>query len=131
MWKKTLRISESLVNVISLALLTPVTKPADTRRFEFIFHPGAPVRITQVLEGTADVAGYVRDPATGKLFKPWSGKPFQAGDDWLKDTVLVVKNFSDKQVTAIDLHLTFPQTGTGKSPDTPHGSLHDCDWSKA
>ncbi|MGH9736006.1 MAG: TlpA family protein disulfide reductase [Candidatus Acidiferrales bacterium] len=98
---------------------TPVAEPQDTRRFMFVSYPDNPVQIVQVFEGNADVTAKGIDPLTGAPYKPAAGKPFEAGDDWLQNIVLVVKNLSDKQVTAVDLRLTFPQTGTGKTPDSP------------
>ncbi|HEV2396362.1 MAG TPA: hypothetical protein VGS27_05455 [Candidatus Sulfotelmatobacter sp.] len=94
-------------------------EPSQTKRVMFDYDRNAPVRIVQILEGTTDVTPRGRDAVTGLPYKPWTGKPFQAGDDWVKNIILVLENFSDKQVTAVDFHLLFPQTGTGQTPDSP------------
>lgn len=100
---------------------TPVAaaEPSETKRVMFDYDRNAPVRMVQILEGTTDVTPRGRDAVTGLPYKPWTGKPFQAGDDWLKNITLVLENFCDKQVTAVDLRLLFPQTGTGQTPDSP------------
>jgi hypothetical protein len=97
---------------------SPTDTPG-TRMRKVIFVPlrDAPVRIVQALEGTMDVTGVGRDPVTGLPYKPWTGKPFQAGDDWMKNLVFVVKNSSNKKVTAMNFTLIFPDTGAGTPSD--------------
>jgi hypothetical protein len=101
------------------ATAVSATEPPDTGRVMFDYDRNAPVQVVQVLEGTTDVTARGRDPVTGIPYKPWTGKPFQAGTDWLKKVVIVFENFSNKEVTATDFQLLFPQTGTGKTPDSP------------
>jgi hypothetical protein len=86
---------------------------ADMKRVTFPWDRNAPARIVQVLEGATDVTGEGRDPVTAQVYKPWTGKPFPAGDDWIRDLVFVVKNFSNKEVIAMNISLDFPQTGAG------------------
>lgn len=80
--------------------------------------PDDPVRIVQVFDGSQDVTPRGLDKATGQVFRSATGKPFQAGDDWLKNLSFVVKNLSGKEITAADFELSFPQTGNG-TPDSP------------
>jgi hypothetical protein len=42
------------------------------------------------------------------------GRPFQAGNEWLKDAVVVLEDFSNKEIEAGSLRVDFPQTGTGQ-----------------
>ncbi|MGH9733814.1 MAG: TlpA family protein disulfide reductase [Candidatus Acidiferrales bacterium] len=102
---------------------SPAEPPVGTKRVTFGPEKTAPVRIVQVLEGTTDVTGEGRDPATGLPYKPWTGKPFQAADDWVSGLVLVLKNASKKQVTAAEIDLIFPQTGAGVPGDPVAGYL--------
>lgn len=95
---------------------------AGMKRVTFPWDPNAPARIVQVLEGATDVTGAGRDPVTGHLYKPWTGKPFPAGDDWIKNLVFVVKNFSNKKVIAMDINMIFPDTGAGTMGSPVSGS---------
>lgn len=73
--------------------------------------PDDPVRVIQVLEGDTDVTPGGRDPVTGRTYKRWNGKPFQAGDDWLKNLVVVMKNVSNKVIVAASVTVDVPQVG--------------------
>jgi len=42
-------------------------------------------------------------------------RPFQAGNDWLKDMTIYVKNRTDKTVAWLSLSLRFPETGNGRT----------------
>jgi hypothetical protein len=99
-------------------------QPAGTKTITLGHYPhDAPVRIVQILEGTTDVTPTGRNPVSGVPYKPWTGKPFQAGNDWLKDVVIVVRNLSNKEVIAANIDLTFPQTGAGIPGDAVSGYL--------
>lgn len=90
--------------------------PTDTSGMKKVtlgYYRAAPARVVQILEGSVDVTPAGRDPLGRVVYKPWTGKPFQAGDDWMKNLVFVVKNLSPKEITAIDMNLIFPQTGSG------------------
>lgn len=80
--------------------------------------PDDPVRIVQVLDGSQDVTPRGWDKATGQVFRSATGRPFQAGEDWVKDLVFVAKNLSSKEIIAADFDVSFPQTGNG-TPDNP------------
>jgi hypothetical protein len=80
--------------------------------------PGDPVSIVQVLEGETDVTPTGQDPATDQLYKRVDGKPFQAGDDWVKNLVVVIKNLSHKEIVAGSFRLDFPETGVGVKGDS-------------
>jgi hypothetical protein len=79
--------------------------------------PGDPVSIVQVLEGETDVTPIGQDPVTAQPYKPRDGKPFEAGDDWMKNVVFVIKNLSHKEIVAGSIRLDFPETGTGIKGD--------------
>jgi hypothetical protein len=80
---------------------------------------GDPVSIVQVLEGDTDVTPTTgQNPVTGKFYKRRDGKPFEAGDDWLKNLVVVIKNLSNKEIVAGSIRLDFPETGAGIEGDS-------------
>jgi hypothetical protein len=83
---------------------------ASTVRLERAF-PDEPVSVVRVLEGETDVTPRGRDPVTARPYKSWTGKPFQAGDDWLKNVVMVVKNLSNKEIVGGSLGVEIPQVG--------------------
>lgn len=85
--------------------------------------PDDPVSIVRVLDGDADVtpAGPGQDPITGGPITRATGKPFKASDDWLNSLVVVIKNFSDKEIVAGSFRLDFPQTGSGTENDPMTG----------
>jgi hypothetical protein len=85
--------------------------------------PGDPVSVVQVFDGNMDVTptGTGRNPITGEPNRRTTGKPFSAPDDWLKSLVVVIKNFSDKEIVAGSFRLDFPQTGNGTESE-PMGS---------
>jgi len=72
--------------------------------------PGDPVSIAQILEGETDVT------PTGP-HKRSDGKPFEAGDDWLKNLVVVIKNVSQREIVSASFGLDFPETGSGVKGD--------------
>jgi hypothetical protein len=47
------------------------------------------------------------------------GTPFQAGEDWLQNTSIFLKNRTNKPIVDVVLGLYFPETGDGMSPSTP------------
>jgi hypothetical protein len=47
------------------------------------------------------------------------GGPLQAGNDWLQNTSITLKNRTDKTIVCIVLGLFFPDTGDGMSSSTP------------
>jgi hypothetical protein len=80
--------------------------------------PGDPVSIVQVLDGETDVTPTGQDPLTGQPYKPRDGKPFVAGDGWVKNLVLVIRNLSHKEIVAGSIRLDFPETGAGIEGDS-------------
>lgn len=84
---------------------TAMNDPPGTRRVRLErYKQNDPVRIAQILEGTTDVTPGDRP------FKPWQGKPFQAGDDWVKNLTVVVKSLSKKEIVAASISISFPES---------------------
>ena len=63
-----------------------------------------PARVALVMEGDTDVTPGDRP------FKPWQGKPFVAGDDWVKNLKVVLKNLSNKKIVAASISVNFPES---------------------
>ena len=94
---------EGEASVLSAIQDTAPNDPPGTRRVRLErYKREDPVRIAQVLEGTTDVTPGDRP------FKPWQGKPFQAGDDWVKNLTVVLKNLSNRKITAVTIGIRFP-----------------------
>lgn len=45
--------------------------------------------------------------------------PFSAGPDWLTQLTIYVQNRTDKTIVYTELSLNFPETGDGRTPQTP------------
>ncbi|MGA8557709.1 MAG: hypothetical protein WB630_25115 [Candidatus Acidiferrales bacterium] len=73
------------------------------------FTAGDRIRVVRVMEGSTQIVPKVpsRRP---------SGQPFQAGENWLKDLTFVVKNLSDKEISAFVFRVDFPETGDDIPP---------------
>ena len=84
-------------------------------------NPDDPVRVSGLFEGSKDIAAFTHDPRiTSQLKHPyslWDNAPFQAGEDWLENLVIVVKNLSNKEVIAGTVSIRFPETGSGSPGD--------------
>lgn len=80
-------------------------------------HPDDPARIVLVREADMDVTPGVRP------YKSWEGKPFQAGDDWVKNLTVTIKNLSNKEIVAASLNVYFPETGTGRGDSPVYGDV--------
>ncbi len=84
-------------------------------------YPDDPVRIYGLFEGSSDIAPFTHDPQiTSNLLHPyslWDNVSFQAGEDWLENLVIVVKNLSNKEVVAGTVNIRFPETGSGVPGD--------------
>jgi hypothetical protein len=63
-----------------------------------------------LLEGDKDIT------ATAP-FRMTDGKPFVAGEDWIKNLKVVIRNDSIKEVNAGIVLLSFPETGMGTVND--------------
>lgn len=70
------------------------------------------VTITKVI-----VAGQQIQPgvSTGGAHEMQPGTPFQADDDWLKNTSITLQNRTDKMIVRAEIMLLFPDTGDGIS----------------
>ncbi|HEV2305073.1 MAG TPA: hypothetical protein VGR93_06110 [Candidatus Acidoferrales bacterium] len=85
---------------------TPQSGSSSVRRVRLeLYRPDDPVRIVRVMDGDQDVT-----PGT-RPFKVWQGKPFQAGDDWVKNLTVVIKNLSNKEIVAANIMIDTPTTG--------------------
>lgn len=80
-------------------------------------NPDDPARIVLIKEGDMDVTPGVRP------YKSWEGKPFQAGDDWIKNLTVTIKNLSNKEIVAASLNVYFPETGTGRGDSPVYGDV--------
>jgi hypothetical protein len=84
-------------------------------------NPDDPVRVYGLFEGSSDIAPFTHDPQiTRNLLHPyslWNNVSFQAGEDWLENLVIVVKNLSNKEVVAGTVNIRFPETGSGAPGD--------------
>lgn len=69
-----------------------------------------PVRITRILAGSMDITPGGADPVTGVHYTGWTGKPFNAGGDWMKGLVVLVKNVSKKDIIAGSVEVNIPET---------------------
>ena len=72
-------------------------------------------------DANKDVAAFTHDLQItnnlGHLYKLWDNVSFQADDDWLENSVIVVKNLSNKDVVAGTVNIRFPETGSGAPGD--------------
>jgi|SRR5580700_5694455 hypothetical protein len=84
-------------------------------------YPDDPVRIYGLFEGSSDIAPFTHDPIVANKsehpYRLWDKVPFQAGEDWLQNLVIVVKNLSNKEIVAGSVNIRFPETGKGTPED--------------
>ncbi len=118
---------------IALPRLTTALSPP--RHFEIPANPPAsrtikldrhlkddPVDVVAIFEGDENVMplSVGRDPSTGQPNRRSTGRTFEAGDKWIDNLVVVLKNYSDKNIVAGSFRLDLPESGTGtlESPIT-------------
>jgi hypothetical protein len=105
----------ALVPVILLGCLPGIAATAERQ-----IDCGAPnsrsaVVVTTVTVGNLDVPCHAVHGPAGS-FQP--APPFQADDDWLKDTTVYLFNRTNKTIAHVWITISFPQTGDGMSQAT-------------
>jgi len=89
-------------------------------------HRDDPVVITKVAYGNSEVqAGLIVD--SGNEANPTAVQPitpFQAASDWLQNTKLSLLNRTNKPIAELEIILTFPETGDGRSLSSPIRTYH-------
>jgi hypothetical protein len=74
-----------------------------------------PVTVSKVMVGDQQIRTGV---STAGVREVRQGTPFQAGDDWLKNMTIVIRNRTDKAIVRAEIVLLFPDTGDG-TPGRP------------
>ncbi len=93
-----------LFTISALLAITAVAqdKGAANLRTTHIFpsHEHDPVAITRMMKGGAEIQ---------------PDKPFEAGDDWLREISVVIKNVSPRKIIYVSVGAHLPETGAGTS----------------
>lgn len=118
MWTGKLQPQGEASVLSALQATSSVGDPPNTRRVRLNRKsPDEPARIMVVKEADVDVTPGVRP------YKSWEGKPFQAGDDWVRNLAITIRNLSNKEIVAASLNVYFPETGTGRGDSPVFGDV--------